>query len=95
MPIYEYQAAGDVACEKCQAPFEIFQSMSDEPLATCPACGRPVRRLFSTSAIHGHGSSKQVLSNSNLAEKGFTKYQKTSDGTYTKVTGKGPDLLQK
>src|SRR6478609_7998485 len=30
MPTYEYQ------CEKCKKPFEIFQSMKDEPLQTCP-----------------------------------------------------------
>lgn len=30
MPTYEYQ------CEKCKKGFEIFQSMKDEPLTTCP-----------------------------------------------------------
>ena len=30
MPTYEY------ACAKCKKTFEIFQSMKDEPLATCP-----------------------------------------------------------
>ena len=30
MPTYEYQ------CEKCKKSFEIFQSMKDEPLTTCP-----------------------------------------------------------
>jgi putative FmdB family regulatory protein len=30
MPTYEYQ------CEKCKKSFDIFQSMKDEPLQTCP-----------------------------------------------------------
>ena len=30
MPTYEYE------CEKCRSTFEVFQSMKDEPLATCP-----------------------------------------------------------
>lgn len=30
MPTYEYQ------CEKCKKSFELFQSMKDEPLQTCP-----------------------------------------------------------
>jgi len=30
MPTYEYQ------CEKCGKNFELFQSMKDEPLKTCP-----------------------------------------------------------
>ena len=30
MPTYEY------ACAKCRQQFEIFQSMKDEPLTTCP-----------------------------------------------------------
>jgi putative FmdB family regulatory protein len=30
MPTYEYQ------CEKCRKNFELFQSMKDEALATCP-----------------------------------------------------------
>jgi len=30
MPTYEYH------CEKCKKDFELFQSMKDEPLTTCP-----------------------------------------------------------
>jgi putative FmdB family regulatory protein len=42
MPTYEYE------CKKCGHTFEAFQSMSDEPLKSCPQCGKEVRRL-----IHG------------------------------------------
>ena len=40
MPTYEYE------CRKCSHTFEQFQSMSEEPLKTCPKCGGKVRRLI-------------------------------------------------
>jgi len=40
MPTYEYE------CKKCGYNFEVFQSMSDEPLKTCVKCGNEVRRLI-------------------------------------------------
>ncbi len=52
MPTYEY------ACDKCGATFDLFQSMNDKALATCPKdrCGQKrwgrgkVRRLLGTGA---------------------------------------------
>jgi len=52
MPTYEYQ------CEKCKKTFELFQSMKDEPLQTCPkdSCRMKtwgkgkVKRLLGTGA---------------------------------------------
>jgi putative FmdB family regulatory protein len=52
MPTYEY------ACEKCGSTFELFQSMNDKPLATCPKdrCAQKrwgkgkVKRLLGTGA---------------------------------------------
>jgi putative FmdB family regulatory protein len=41
MPTYEYE------CKKCSHRFEVFQSMSDEPVKKCPECGKAVRRLVS------------------------------------------------
>ena len=40
MPTYEYE------CGDCGHSFEAFQAMSDEPLKTCPECGKEVRRLI-------------------------------------------------
>jgi putative FmdB family regulatory protein len=40
MPTYEYE------CKSCGHTFDAFQSMSDEPLKTCPQCGKSVRRLI-------------------------------------------------
>ncbi len=40
MPTYDYE------CTECGYSFEYFQSMSDDPLKTCPKCGGKVRRLI-------------------------------------------------
>jgi putative FmdB family regulatory protein len=40
MPTYEYE------CKSCGYYFDVFQSMSDSPLTTCPQCGKEVRRLI-------------------------------------------------
>ncbi|MDR3130382.1 MAG: zinc ribbon domain-containing protein [Treponema sp.] len=40
MPTYEYE------CKSCAYTFDAFQSMNDEPLKTCPQCGKDVRRLI-------------------------------------------------
>jgi len=52
MPTYEYE------CAKCRKTFEVFQSMKDAALTTCPkeACAQkswgkgPVKRLLGTGA---------------------------------------------
>jgi putative FmdB family regulatory protein len=40
MPTYEYE------CKSCGYTFDAFQSMSDEPLKSCPECGKDIRRLI-------------------------------------------------
>lgn len=48
MPIYEYQAAKqNEACRFCTDPFEVLQGLNEEPLSTCPECGREVVRIIS------------------------------------------------
>ena len=41
MPTYDY------ACDSCGNRFEVFQKMSDQPVNTCPSCGKAVRRVLS------------------------------------------------
>jgi len=42
MPTYEYK------CNACGHEFEAFQSIKDDPLTTCPRCGKEkVQRLIS------------------------------------------------
>ena len=48
MPIYEYR------CENGHT-FEVMQRMTDEPIATCETCDRPVQRVFHPVAVHFKG----------------------------------------
>ncbi len=50
MPTYEYR------CGTCEKTFEVVQSFHDEPLSSCPTCGSPVRKVFSTPGIVFKGS---------------------------------------
>jgi putative FmdB family regulatory protein len=49
MPIYEYRCTNGHT-------FEVIQSMSDDPVATCEQCGAPVERVFHPVAVHFKGS---------------------------------------
>ena len=87
MPIYEYQAAEAAsACVHCRERFEVRQSMRDEPLTACPACGKPVRRLISLCGVSSAQSVKSMLSDKNLKAKGFTKLVNEGGGKFRKTT---------
>jgi len=50
MPIYEYRCPNGHT-------FEVFQRMSDPPVAACEVCGaRPVEKLLFPVAVHFKGS---------------------------------------
>jgi putative FmdB family regulatory protein len=49
MPIYEYRCPNGHT-------FEVFQSMSDDPVHSCELCGAPVERVFRPVAVHFKGS---------------------------------------
>jgi putative FmdB family regulatory protein len=49
MPIYEYRCRNG-------HEFEVFQSMSDDPVEVCEVCGAPVDRVFRPVAVHFKGS---------------------------------------
>ena len=44
MPTYDYK------CSDCGHVFELFQSMSDDPIDTCPVCKGKVERLIGAGA---------------------------------------------
>lgn len=50
MPKYEY------ACKSCGERLEVVQKFTDDPLTECPACGGPLRKVFSAPAITFKGS---------------------------------------
>ncbi|HIJ79187.1 MAG: zinc ribbon domain-containing protein [Desulfobulbaceae bacterium] len=49
MPIYEYQ------CGSCQEVTEVWQSLSEEPMSTCPSCSGTMKKLISQSSFHLKG----------------------------------------
>jgi putative FmdB family regulatory protein len=50
MPKYEY------ACKSCGERLEVTQKFADAPLTDCPACGGPLRKVFSPPSITFNGS---------------------------------------
>lgn len=44
MPTYQYR------CNECRHEFSEFQSITADPLSTCPECGGAVKRLISGGA---------------------------------------------
>jgi putative FmdB family regulatory protein len=40
MPTYDYK------CEECNYTFELYQRMTEEPLAICPNCKGKLKRLI-------------------------------------------------
>ena len=86
MPTYEYQACDPTkACPECRERFEIQQSMTEAALSHCPACGTPVQRVISRCAVSTGPSTKQMLSDKNLKEKGFTKLVNEGGGKFRKT----------
>jgi len=87
MPTYEYQAREPAkACDRCRERFEVVQSMQDPPLTVCPQCGGPVQRVISMCAVSTAQSTRSMLSDKNLKQKGFTKLVNEGDGKFRKVT---------
>ena len=50
MPTYGYQ------CTQCKHEFQVFQSMNDDPVSTCPECSAPVKRLLYPVGVVFKGS---------------------------------------
>ena len=94
MPTYEYVTINDDGSEGER--FEVVQSMQEDALSTHPETGQPVKRVISAPSLslnHSDASDKSKLSDKNLDRLGFTKYQKSGEGTWEKRAGKGPDSI--
>ena len=50
MPTYQY------ICNECEHAFEAVQAFSDEPLTSCPECGKSIRKIYSNVGIVFKGS---------------------------------------
>lgn len=96
MPIYEY------ACDACGHELEALQSISDEPLADCPECGKPaLRKRISASAFRLKGggwyeTDFKTNNKRNLAGESSASESKKPDKTAkSDTTGKGEKKADK
>ena len=80
MPSYVYGHVDEKGCD-LGAEFEVEQPITDEPLSTCPRCGRPIRRLISPPM-----SIRSTRSDGDLRNMGFTKLVRRDKGVYENVT---------
>lgn len=96
MPIYIYETMRQPPEENER--FERIQRVSDEPLTEHPDTGEPVRRVIAAPAALTNSPSRRestLLSDRNVADKGFTRYEKVGDGKYERTAGTGgPKTLQ-
>lgn len=83
MPVYEYEHTQQ-GCS-LGGVFEVQQSIRDTPLAACPKCGQPVKKLISRTNI------STPRTNAELKDLGFTKLVKRDDGVYENVTARDGD----
>ena len=88
MPTYVYR----IVTTDPNAPeqtFELRQSIHDAPLTVHPETGQPVERVICVPQV------ASPKGNSDIAAAGFTKYKKTSDGSYERLAGnKGPARIR-
>src|SRR5215510_10614925 len=94
MPTYVYQVINTDGTEG--EIFEVVQKMTEPALTTHPETGQPVRRLIQPPNLPGKWTdraAKNALSDSNLNRLGFTKYQRSGDGTFEKRAGSGPNVI--
>ena len=96
MPIYQYRELFPDGSEG--TPFNVLQSMSEEPLKIHPKTGNPLIKCFSTPSINSRysdASSKKKLDPKNLEKMGFTQYQRDHQtGNYYKTAGDDPRAPQ-
>ncbi len=57
MPTYAYIAVDPgKGCDQCRSGFEAIQKMAEKPLALCPGCRRPIRRVLFAPTVVIKGS---------------------------------------
>lgn len=89
MPVYEYQAS-EGGCPECSVVFSVLQSISEDPLSTCPKCGAAVKRVVSRVQMRVQLA---MTDPDSAAKKGFTTFKKSGAGTWEKLAGNGPDAI--
>jgi putative FmdB family regulatory protein len=75
MPIYEYELCeGD--CKVCGGKFSLVRPLSAAQLEKCPACKKPVRRIWSAF------NSPKTVSFTDAKKAGFSVFKRLGKGEY-------------
>lgn len=77
MPIYEYE------CTQCGAVEEIFQKITEKPLAKCPSCNGKLQKLVSQSTFHLKGSGWYVTDYADKKRGGASSKKASKKATST------------
>jgi len=75
MPLYEYELC-EGSCPVCGGKFTLRRPLSAKPLTNCPACKKPVRRIWSTF------NSPKSVSISDAKKAGFSVFKRLGKGEY-------------
>ena len=82
MPTYDYE------CTTCGHRFELFQSMSEDPVKECPECGNGVRRLIGGGlGIIFKGSGFYVTDNRSSSGGSSDRHKPASGDTESSSSG--------
>ena len=78
MPLYEYELC-EGSCVVCGGHFTLRRPVTAKPLTQCPACKKPIRRVFST---FNTPSITKPVSITDAKKAGFTVLKRVSKGEY-------------
>ena len=78
MPIYEYKHKKKN--KSCPEVVELLVKNSDVKITECPDCGEPLTKIMS-----GFSAGRNIFSESNLKDKGFSKFVPDCDGQMRKM----------
>ena len=80
MPTYGYR------CTECGNEYDVWQRMSDEPVAACPACGKSGKRLIFPAGIVFKGTGFYKTDSRKSGSDGTSSTSSTSSsGSETKT----------
>jgi predicted nucleic acid-binding Zn ribbon protein len=88
MPIYTYRT-----CRTDGRPdedYDFIQRVADAPYTEHPDSAEPIRRVLSAPNLalrHTDRRETNILSDKNVGDKGFTRYEKVGDGKYERTAG--------
>ena len=78
MPIYEYELC-EGSCVVCGGRFTLRRPLSAKELTNCPACKKPVRKVFSAFTTP---HKLKPLSVTDAKKAGFKVYKRLGKGEY-------------